>query len=204
MINPKHDRQGARTPADLERRYAFEKTFKEVNDEVARIDKRTAKNEASIGLIVNNGEVNGSIVIEAINNESSAKIKADRLDIEGKKLNIKVDATNIEGKVTADQINANGITAEDVDVTGKINAKTGSIGGWDIGDNLSAETTTVYSNYTHKQSVTLTITGITVTSIWTETELPIGGEVAFLPDGVTLGVSYTKTVTWADLLNVYS
>lgn len=42
----------------------------------------------------------GKFLIEAINGESTAQISADRLEIEGKKLNIKVDATNIEGELT--------------------------------------------------------------------------------------------------------
>lgn len=42
----------------------------------------------------------GKFLIEAINGESSAQISADRLEIDGKKLNIKVDATNIEGELT--------------------------------------------------------------------------------------------------------
>ena len=67
--------------------------------------KQTAENaKASIGLVVDNGAVKGSILIDAINGESSAKIAADRLDIEGKTLNIKVKATNIEGGLTIGQL----------------------------------------------------------------------------------------------------
>lgn len=84
---------------------------------IAKIQQSADESKAKIALVVGQngivneeGAVQGSIVIEAINGESSAKIKADRLDIEGKKLNIKVDATNIEGTLTAERINADGLT----------------------------------------------------------------------------------------------
>lgn len=48
--------------------------------------------------------VTGEFVIGIINKESVAKISADRLDIEGKKLNIKVDATNIDGTLQVGQL----------------------------------------------------------------------------------------------------
>jgi hypothetical protein len=67
---------------------------------IASIDTLAKANQASIGLVVDNGAVKGGILIEAINNESIAKISADRLDIEGKTLNIKVDAANISGALT--------------------------------------------------------------------------------------------------------
>lgn len=71
------------------------------------------KNRSAIELLVEydangNPQTSASLIIEAINGESAAKIKADRLDIEGKTLNIKVDHTNINGKITADQIDVLG------------------------------------------------------------------------------------------------
>lgn len=88
---------------------------------------------ARISLVVagagEDASVRANIIMEAINNDSSLiKISADKIDIEGKKLNIKVDATNIEGKLTAQQINADGIIANNVDLTGKITASEGSFG----------------------------------------------------------------------------
>jgi hypothetical protein len=71
---------------------------------IASIDTLAKANQASIGLVVDNGAVKGGILIEAINNESIAKISADRLDIEGKTLNIKVDAANISGALTIGQL----------------------------------------------------------------------------------------------------
>lgn len=90
---------------------------------IASIEQTANSNEAKISLVVGqnglvneSGAVQGSIVIQAINGESSAKISADRLDIEGKTLNIKVDATNIQGEVTARIVNST----------------KGNIGGWTI------------------------------------------------------------------------
>ena len=71
---------------------------------LSRMELRVAENEASIGLLVDNGKVKGSILVEAINDESYAKISADNILFEGQKLDIKVDATNIEGSVTAEAL----------------------------------------------------------------------------------------------------
>lgn len=82
-----------------------------IDKSYALINSAVAKNQASISLLVSNGQVNSKIIVEAINNESVAKISADRLDIVGKKLNIKVDATNISGTLTAEQIKVNDLNA---------------------------------------------------------------------------------------------
>lgn len=216
----RQDRQGARTPADLERKYNFEQSFAEVmgiatdarttaekaetelTKEVARIDKEISAHEASIGLLVDNGEVQGSIIIKAINDESSAKISADRLDIEGKTLNIKVDATNITGTLTAEQIDADGIVAEDVDITGTITAEEGSIGGWEIGDNLTATTETTGTGIIQTQTVTFSTKGVEVTAMWKEDSDWTGPTPTF-PSGVTIGQEYNKFVSWAELLKVW-
>lgn len=71
---------------------------------IASIEQKANDNSASIGLVVTDGKANGSLIIGAINGESVAKIEADRLDIEGKTLNIKVDATNITGTLTIGQL----------------------------------------------------------------------------------------------------
>lgn len=75
---------------------------------ISKIEQTASKNEAKIALVVGqngivneNGAVQGGIIIQAINGETSAKISADRLDIEGKTLNIKVDAMNITGEIFA-------------------------------------------------------------------------------------------------------
>ena len=75
--------------------------------------------------------VTGEVVIGIINDESYAKISADRLDIYGKTLDIHVDATNIEGKLKAQQI----------DVT-DLSALEATIGGWGMAtDQLAAHGT---------------------------------------------------------------
>lgn len=81
----------------------------EISKDLAKLELTTSENESKISLIVQDDKASGSLIIGAINDESYAKINADRLDIEGKTLNIKVDATNIEGELTADQINADGL-----------------------------------------------------------------------------------------------
>ena len=96
----------------------------EISKDLAKLELTTSENESKISLIVQDDKASGSLIIGAINDESYAKINADRLDIEGKTLNIKVDATNIEGKMTARQINADGLEVE-----------RGKVGGWLIENN---------------------------------------------------------------------
>lgn len=78
---------------------------------LASLEQKVTAQGASIGLVVENNKVKGSILVEAINGQSTAKISADKLDIEGKTLNIKVDHTNIDGKITADQLNVENLSA---------------------------------------------------------------------------------------------
>ena len=74
------------------------------NTNLAKVEQTANANGASIGLVVQNGSVRGSILVEAINGQTTAKISADVLDIEGKELNIKVDAANITGALTIGQL----------------------------------------------------------------------------------------------------
>ena len=102
--------------------YVTNQRFENLNKKTStRIDQTEEKIALVVGAegIVNGEtkEVQGAILIEAINNEVLAKIAAERLDIEGKKLNIKVASTNITGELTAEQINADGIKADDVEFT---------------------------------------------------------------------------------------
>ena len=84
------------------------------NTSLARVEGKADANGASIGLVVDNGKVRGGVLVEAINNESAAKISADRLDIEGKTLNIKVASTNIVGGLTIGQLPSNVATRENI------------------------------------------------------------------------------------------
>ena len=98
-------------------------------DSIASIDALAKANQASIGLVVDNGVVKGSILISAINDESVAKISADRLDIEGKTLNIKVDHTNINGKLAAEQIDATNLKVKAANIEDVLSAKQVDVSG---------------------------------------------------------------------------
>ena len=74
------------------------------NINIATIEEQVSANGSSIGMVVKNGKVQGGVLIEAINGETSAKISADRLDIVGKELNIKVASTNITGELSVSKI----------------------------------------------------------------------------------------------------
>ncbi len=84
----------------------------------ARIEGIANSNKASISLVVDNGTVKGGVLVEAINKETALKISADRLDIEGKTLNIKVASTNITGQLKADQIDASNLKVAAANITG--------------------------------------------------------------------------------------
>lgn len=99
----------------------------EQNATIAKIDQTADENKSKIALVVGqngivneDGAVQGSVIVEAINGESSATIKADKINFEGQELNIKVPSTNIVGQINAEQINADGIEAKDVRITGDV------------------------------------------------------------------------------------
>lgn len=97
-MSSKMDRQGPRTPADLEWRYNLGKTFAEVMG--IATDARRLAEEAT-----------------------TQSITVDRLDIDGQQLNVKVDATNITGEVTAEQINAEGLQVKNGSFSGDLFAQ---------------------------------------------------------------------------------
>lgn len=156
----KQDRTHSRTPADTESKFLLnlDKSFAEIMGiatdartkaenartellrVVADITKEITENGATIKLVVDSGlvdadgNVQASIIIEAINDESSAKIKADNILFEGQKLDIKVDDTNIDGKLTAKVLDIDNIKAKDVDISGTVTANEGEIGGWILGE----------------------------------------------------------------------
>lgn len=140
----KQDRIHSRTPVDAENKLLSNlgKSSAEIrglSSAIAKIEREVADKGATIKLFVDSGivgeggNVQASVIIEAINNESSAQIKAKNILFEGEKLDIKVDDTNIEGKLTADVLDIDNIIAENVNVTGTINAEDGVIGGWHLG-----------------------------------------------------------------------
>ena len=106
------------------------KTITKQGENIAKLQEKATEQGASIGLLVDNDGVKGSVIVDAINGQSSAKISADKLDIEGKTLNINVDATNIngllnvDGKIEADKIDANGLEVLEATIGGWHLAKT--------------------------------------------------------------------------------
>ena len=173
----KQDRQGVRTPADVERR------FRGVPKVASDAQKRAAKAE------------------QEVENLKHKKITVDQLDIEGRKLNIKVDATNIEGTVTAEQINADGISAKDVDISGTVNASEGAIGGWSLGPTKIPINVndTIEENALTSPQLTDTVNGKTYSY-----------QVYLTPKGVYIsgqystsnevGISYFANKTWLEIL----
>lgn len=121
----KQDRQGSRTPADVERRMSgYKASFAEVmgialdaqqhSDEalevakkahnaVAEIKKQTDNNKSSIELLVENGEVKGSVIVEAINNDkSTVRLTGDRLVVDSTNFKVTEEGdVSIDGEVTA-------------------------------------------------------------------------------------------------------
>lgn len=191
----KQDRQGARTPADIERKVSG--SVKEVSRTAQDAQKRaeTAKQE--------------------VENLKHEKISVDRLDIEGKELNIKVAATNIIGSILANQINADGITAKNVDITGKITAEKGKIGNWTLGKvsisyevlvdgRITTETITVNALTSEWEAVPLKTTeNGSVLSYLCKTYLtPFGVYVQYYYDLSDGGYSPTRTArkSWLELI----
>lgn len=105
----------------------------EVDESVARLTQETDANGARIGMVVKSGAfgdyVDGSVLIEAINGESVARIEADRIVLDGyvtigSGMSQLVDDVGyqtedgvvsiVEGKITADYIAALGIVASSV------------------------------------------------------------------------------------------
>lgn len=99
----------------------------ETNDSIAKIEQNVSKNNADISLVVTDGKADAELLIAAINGESSAKILADRLDIEGKTLNIKVASTNVEGQLTAGQIDVTNLSVYAAKIKGQLQANQLSI-----------------------------------------------------------------------------
>lgn len=97
---------------------------------VARIEKESSQQGARIGLLVettDDGEyvVRGSVMVEAINGQTAAKISADVVNIDVvKTLNAKADEINITSDLL--KISSSGFSLEN----GALYATEGEIGGW--------------------------------------------------------------------------
>ena len=93
------------------------------------------------------------------------------------------------------------LAAADATISGKVTATSGAIGGWTIGDTLTATTVRTAVGVKHTQTVTLTTDGVTVESTWADDENST--LTPTVPSYITLGKKYTKYVTWAELLKVW-
>jgi hypothetical protein len=124
----KQDRQGARTPSDLEYKYQFGKTFAEIMGVAtdARDLAWEAKNayegldqEEIFNLLTNDGEWQGICEADGKMYLNASYIKtgtlaAEHIDVSGLVTaeEFEVDAAKITGKLTANQIDATGLTVE--------------------------------------------------------------------------------------------
>lgn len=135
------EKQGAEmaTKAELEllatdydsRITAATKLATDASTTAASFEARVSRNEAEIELKASMNDITGEFIIGAINDESYAKISADRLDIHGKELDIYVDATHIIGDVTVSgDISADQITSGTINVE-RIISENGVIRGYD-------------------------------------------------------------------------
>lgn len=141
---------------------------------IASIRQIADQNRAGVELYAKydvNGKptASGSLVIEAINGESSAKISADRLDIEGKELNIKVPSTNIIGTLSADRIRTGVIRSVNK------NATQNNIYVW-VSDTLVTQLTGVG---TASEDLELSEDGKVLISLGT-----FDGDILVIPEGV--------------------
>ena len=144
---------------------------KGIGKSLTAIQQQADENGASIGLVVTDGKADGSLIIGAINGESTAQIKADRLYFEGQKLDIKVDAANIEGTLTIGKQLPN-----DLATTGDIPTDIS-----DLNNDLGYQT----------QSGVTTIIGGTVTADYIKTlNLEVGNQI-------TMGEN--AKITWANV-----
>lgn len=97
---------------------------------IATIEQKANDNGASIGLVVTDGKVNGSVVIEAINGTTGATIEADHINLNGY-----VTMTNLSTKgetvINGGNIATDTVTADSIYIT-DLSTLNASIGGWEI------------------------------------------------------------------------
>lgn len=99
------------------------------------VSARLQKGEKSIGLLVEDGAVRGSVLVEAINDTSSVTIGADKIDLDGKlvvdsinnasSVTIDADKIDLDGRLVVDSINNTSsvtIDADKIDLNGAVTA----------------------------------------------------------------------------------
>lgn len=175
-----------------------------------------------VNLVVSDGDnVTAEFVMEVVNNESNARIKADRINLKGATFNLTAD--NIDIKSTNFTVDENGnVTIKgDASVSGVLTAKSGSkLGPWIFDEDRINGIKTSTSRYlvqnpqdTSKMSA-MNVTvgnfvldgshiGVTTTVTWDD-------EVAFTSDGVWSAMSlseylqtaikYRKTTGWENTI----
>lgn len=168
-MSVKQDRQQARTPADLERKYAFERSFSEIMgialDTQRAVEDSKKKIDAELSLKL--GYDDSNKIIAMINaSADTISLKSNRLEIESDNF----------------ALSSNGhLKARGVEIEGDISATSGQIGGCLIQDGTlhlenAVATGAVWSG--------VTVTGI----IYSEEGLL--GSVAITRDGLTCGDTY--------------
>ena len=95
---------------------------------VATLSTRVAGAESNISLVVQNGQVNASVIVSAINGDSSVIINSNRISLTGKNINLTSD--NITISSTYFNVDRYGnLTATNGTFTGTVNATGGRITG---------------------------------------------------------------------------
>lgn len=142
MIN-KQDRQGARTPADLERKYNFEKNFAEIMGVALDAQKSVEESQEKINaeLSLKLGKDDNDQIVSMLNaSADTVSLKSNRLEIQSDNFTLSADghitaaAGNIGGCSIVNGVleianaNANNIVAREVDISGKITSEEGYLG----------------------------------------------------------------------------
>lgn len=153
-MSNKQDRQGARTPADLERKYNFEKNFAEIMGVALDAQKSVKESQKKIDaeLSLKLGKDDNDQIVSMLNaSANTISLKSNRLEIESDNFTLSsaglLTAKNveIEGNIsaTSGQIgsckieggtlyianaNCDNICAENVDISGKITSSEGYLG----------------------------------------------------------------------------
>lgn len=92
---------------------------------VAALQQKVDENSTSIGMVVDKDGVKGSAIIQAINGESTATIKADKIDIEAALGGMTLSATNGEKSSTITlTYGETSVTSDNIQFTGDVVFKT--------------------------------------------------------------------------------
>jgi hypothetical protein len=153
-MSKKMDRAGARTPAHLEQKYAFERRFAETN-ETAGAAQKTADEAKKIASEISRADTGLSLKVQALDDDLNGeggvhaqlalKVETDangnlvsKVHIEGGKLTIETDNFTLSEDGT--------ITAKNGTFEGVVTATEGKIGVWHLGKTNIIESlnTTLY------------------------------------------------------------